>query len=115
MVGKDVYKGPVPIPDDLFSQLPDRNPNGVILPGDVVVFRSGSYPRLDIRNYLLQTPIAFVGEPGARPVIDRLVLLGTSNFIFACLNFTASDTSNVEDHVVTFSPINYMGKWSRPQ
>lgn len=105
------YSGPIPIPSDYYNQMKDRNPNGVIMPGDVVVLRTGNYPMLTISNYYLDIPITIMGEPGGRPVIDRLALTGTSNFIIACLNFTTTDTSNVENFVVFIQPIGYLGKY----
>lgn len=100
-----LYTGPVPIPE---SALKDLNPDGTIVGGDVIVLRSGTYTNIDIRNIYVTVPITIMGEPGGRPLVDHFVLLGTSNFIVACLNFTTS-TPGPSDTIVTLSSINYLG------
>ena len=80
-------------PDGPFppTEFTDKNVNGVIQPGDVIVLRDGSHSAIKIQNFYNELPITITGEVGARPVVNTVVITSAANWIIKCLNITTAN------------------------
>jgi hypothetical protein len=73
----------------------------VIRGGDVIVFRTGHYNKIEIIGSYPNITVTIMADLGATPVIDRILVRSAANWSFRCLNITM-DVPTIDDRLVTF-------------
>ena len=69
------------LPPKAHTKLVERNPQGVVQPGDTLWLMSGNHGSLAIRGYYNEQPITLAAAKGQSPTLRSISIVGSSNWV----------------------------------